>query len=138
MKYGRVNIIAGGIVIFLAAIGGLALGFTLDTVFKDGFYSLTLPRLLVKAGHTHGMPMALYNLIIGGMVDRLALTDRGKRYLSLFALGAFIMPVGLILRGLDGGAMAFAPVVMIGVLSFLTSAGIMLKGAITLKQNVRE
>ncbi|MBI5195496.1 MAG: hypothetical protein HZA10_04145, partial [Nitrospirae bacterium] len=49
MEHDRRNIIAGGIVIFIAAIGGFALGFTVENIFKDGFYALTLPRMLVKA-----------------------------------------------------------------------------------------
>jgi hypothetical protein len=89
--------------------------------------------MLMKAGHTHGMPMAFYNLIIGVMVDRLALTEKGKKYLSMLALGAFIMPLGLLLRGLTGGSMTFIPVVMIGAICFLASAAIMLKGAIARK-----
>lgn len=131
MDYGRRNIIAGGIVIFIAAIGGFALGFTLENLFKDGFYALTLPRKLTKSGHTHGMPMAFYNLIIGVMVDRLALTEKGKKYLSTLTLGAFIMPLGLLLRGLTGGSMTFAPVVFIGAICFIASAAVMIKGAIT-------
>ncbi len=133
MEHGRRNIIAGGIVIFIAAIGGFALGFTVENIFKDGFYALTLPRMLMKAGHTHGMPMAFYNLIIGVMVDRLALMEKDKKYLSILALGAFIMPLGLLLRGLTGGSMTFIPVVMIGAICFLASAAIMLKGAIARK-----
>lgn len=133
MEHGRRNIIAGGIVIFIAAIGGFALGFTVENLFKDGFYALTLPRLLVKAGHSHGMPMAFYNLIIGVMVDRLALTEKGKKNLSILSLGAFIMPLGLFLRGLTGGSTTFIPVVMIGAICFLASTAIMLKGAIARK-----
>lgn len=130
MEQGRRNIIAGGIVIFIAAIGGFALGFTVENIFKDGFYAMTLPRFLIKAGHSHGMPMALYNLIIGVMVDRLALSEKGKKYLSMLALGAFIMPLGLLLRGLTGGSMAFAPVVLVGATCFIASAAVMIKGAI--------
>lgn len=76
------------------------------------------------------MPMAFYNLIIGVMVDRLTLTEKGKKYLSMLALGAFIMPLGLLLRGLAGGSFVFVPVVMIGAVCFLISAAIMIKGAI--------
>jgi hypothetical protein len=43
---------------------------------------------------------------------------------------AFIMPLGLVLRGLDGGAMTFAPVVMAGALCFLASAAVLIKGAL--------
>lgn len=134
MRFGRLNIMAGAAVIFLAAIGGFALGFTIEPNIKDGHYMLTYPRLLLKAGHTHGMPFALYNLIIGGLVDRLALSGGRKKWLSYLAVGTFIMPVGLILRGLTGGAMTFAPVVMIGALCFLGSAALLFIGARAAKE----
>ena len=132
MNFGRLNIISGGIVIFIAAIGGFALGFTLDPFFEKGFYALPLGRMLLKAGHTHGMPFALYNIIIGMLVDKLAITDKGKRICSLFTVLAFIMPIGLVLRGLTDGAMTFAPVVLVGALFFLISAAIMIKGTMSI------
>ena len=133
MKFGRLNIIAGGVVIFIAGFGGFALGFTMESHFSQGFYALPFARALMKAGHSHGMPLALYNLIIGVMVDRLALDDKYKKWLSLSAVGALIMPVGLVLRGLTGGAMTFAPLALIGALCFLLSVGIMIKGAMAAK-----
>lgn len=84
----------------------------------------------MKAGHTHGMPFAFYNIIIGPMVDRLALTDKGKKACSLFTALSLIMPIGLILRGVTGGALTFAPVVLVGAIFFICSAAIMIKGAV--------
>ncbi len=139
MKYGRTNIIAGGIVIFAAAIGGFALGFTMNAYFEKGFYAIPLTRLLLKAGHTHGMPFALYNLLVGSLVDRMALDDKWKKICSVAAVLAFVMPLGLILRGLTGGAMTFAPVVALGALFFLISVGVLIKGAVsnsTAKENI--
>lgn len=133
MNYGRMNLIVGGVVIFFGTIGGFALGFTMFPYFEQGFYALPIGRLLLKAGHTHGMPFAFYNIIIGALVDRLALNDKWKKRCSLFTLLSFIMPIGLILRGLTEGAMTFAPVVLIGSICFLISAGIMIKGAINIK-----
>lgn len=134
MNIGRINIIIGGVVIFLATIGGFALGFSMQPYFEQGFYALPIGRLLLKAGHTHGMPFAFYNIIIGSLVDRLALDDKWKKRCSLFTLLSFIMPMGLILRGLTDGAMTFAPVVLIGSICFLISAGIMIKGAINIRR----
>jgi hypothetical protein len=131
MNYGRLNIIIGGMVIFLGAAGGFALGFTMDQFFEKGFYAMPLTRVLIKAGHTHGMPFALYNIIIGSLVDRLALDDRWKKRCSLAAILAFLMPIGLILRGVDNGARRFVPVVVTGAVFFLTSAGIMIRGAVS-------
>lgn len=134
MKFGRLNIITGGVVILIGGLGGFALGFSMESHFSQGFYALPYARALLKAGHSHGMPFALYNLIVGLMVDRLALDDKHKKWLSWLAIGAFIMPVGLFLRGLTGGAMTFAPVVLIGSLCFLLSAVIMIKGALAAKE----
>jgi hypothetical protein len=130
MRFGRNNIIAGGIVIFIGAFGGFALGFSIDPYFEKGFYALPLARFLLKAGHSHGMPFALYNLILGGMIDRLSLSDKLKKWCSTLGILAFVMPAGLILRGLTGGAMTFAPVVLVGALCFLSATGLVIYGAL--------
>jgi hypothetical protein len=134
MNFGRHNIIIGGIAIFVAAAGGMALGFTMERYFPLGFYAQTLPRVLLKAGRTHGMPFALYNLLYGSLIDRMALNGTWKKRGSLLAMFTFIMPVGLVLWGLNHGAMTFAPVVMAGALCFLASVGVLIKGAAELKR----
>lgn len=131
MKFGRVNIVVGAIVVFLSTLGGFALGFTMDPFFEKGFYAIPLTRVLLKAGHTHSMPFALYNIIIGSLVDRLPLTDPWKKRCSWFTALTLIMPLGLILRGMTGGALTFAPVVLIGALFFVGSAAILIKGSTT-------
>lgn len=130
MHFGRKNIIAGGIAIFLGAFGGFALGFSLDPYFEKGFYAVPLARFLLKAGHSHGMPFALYNLILGSMVDRLVISDNMKKWCSMLGILAFIMPIGLILRGVTEGSMTFAPVALLGAVFFLSSAALMIYGAL--------
>ena len=134
MKFGRLNIIVGGIVIFLSTIGGFFLGFTMDHFFERGFYAIPLGRVLLKAGHTHSMPFAFYNIIIGSLVDRLSLNDKWKKRCSFFTILSLIMPIGLILRGITDGAMTFAPVVLIGAIFFIGSSAIMIKGVISNRQ----
>ena len=134
MNVGRFNIIAGAIFLSLAAFGGFILGFTMEKYFESGFYTVSYARTLLKAGHTHGMPLAFYNLIVGLMVDRLNLNDQWKKRCSLLAMFSFLMPLGLVLRGFTGGTWTFAPVVMIGALCLLGSIGLILKGA-TRKNN---
>lgn len=129
MNSGKSNIIAGGLVVIIAGLGGFALGFSMDPYFGKGFYAIPLGRLLLKAGHTHAMPLALYNILIGSLLDRLTLSNKLKTLCSVLAVLSFIMPVGLILRGITDGAMTFAPVVLAGSLCFLASAAIMVKGA---------
>jgi len=130
MGQGRINIIAGCIGILLAGVGGFCLGFSMDPYFDKGFYAVTLGRYLLKAGHTHGMPIALYNLIIGSLLGNLTLTDGVKKWCSTLAVLSFIMPIGLALRGLTDGAMTFAPVVLLGSLCFLASVVMVMKGAV--------
>jgi hypothetical protein len=134
MKFGRLNIIVGGVVIFLSTLGGFYLGFTMSHFFERGFYAIPLGRVLLKAGHTHSMPFAFYNIIIGSLVDRLSLNDKWKKRCSLFTIFSLIMPIGLILRGITDGAMTFAPVVLIGAIFFVGSSAVMIKGAIPNEQ----
>jgi hypothetical protein len=134
MKFGRLNIIVGGVVIFLSTIGGFFLGFTMYHFFERGFYAIPLGRVLLKAGHTHSMPFAFYNIIIGSLVDRLSLNDKWKKRCSFFTIFSLIMPIGLILRGITDGAMTFAPVVLIGAIFFVGSSVIMIKGVISNRQ----
>jgi len=68
------------------------------------------------------------------LVDKLALNDKWKKRCSLFTILSLIMPIGLILRGITDGAMTFAPVVLIGALFFVSSAAIMIKGAMSNNQ----
>lgn len=130
MKQGRLNIILGAVTVIVVGIGGFALGFTVENHFVLGHYAPDLPRFLRKAGHSHGMPMAFYNLIAGGLIDRLELSDSAKTWCSRLAAGSLLMPLGLLLRGLDGGALTFAPVALAGGLSFMASAALILKGAL--------
>lgn len=131
MNYGRLNVIAGGIAILIGGIGGFCLGFSMDPYFEKGFYAIPLARMFIKAGHTHGMPFALYNIIVGLLLGQLVLSDKWKRVCSVLAILAFFMPIGLILRGVTGGAMTFAPVALAGALCFLASAVIIIIGALS-------
>jgi hypothetical protein len=130
MKFGKLNIIVGGVVIILSSLGGFALGFSMDLFFEKGFYAIPLERVFLKAGHTHGMPFAFYNIIIGSLVDKLVLIDKWKKACSLFTAFSLIMPIGLILRGVTGGALTFAPIVLVGAIFFICSAAIIIKGAV--------
>ncbi len=131
MKIGAINVAVGGATLILGAVFGFWLGFSLDPFLEQGFYAMTLERVLLRAGHTHGMPIALLNLIVGGLVDHLNLRSRWRRYCSWLAIGALIMPLGLILRGLSGGSMLFVPVVGLGALSLMACAAILLWGSLS-------
>ncbi len=129
MKFGKLNLIVGAVGIVLASIGGIALGMTYNDLYKEGYYMIELSRSLLKAGHTHGQPLAFYNLIFALLIGKVSLSDRSRKIASWSAALAMIMPIGLILRGLTGGAMTFAPVAIFGGLSFVLSAGFLLAGS---------
>ncbi|MDH5677563.1 MAG: hypothetical protein OEZ28_02970 [Nitrospinota bacterium] len=133
MKFGRNNLIAGSVVIIITTLGGFALGSSMESNFSEGFYKQSYIRALVKTGHTHGMLFAYFNLIVALLVNKLALTDNGKKWLSLLAIGALLTPVGVFTRGLLGGTEAVMPVVAIGALCYMACAGLILKGALGLK-----
>lgn len=133
MKYGRLNIIIGSIVIVAGGIGGFLLGGTLDSFVKDGVYNITLVRIFMRGSHTHGLLMAFYNLIFGLMVDSLALSGKAKRAGSIIAACSLLLPVGLGLRGMTDGSMAFAPISLVGGVLFIASSVFILIGAIRKK-----
>lgn len=62
---------------------------------KDGYHVLNLVRFYLREGHSHTMPFAPMNPIVGLLIDRLAFGDGLKRTCSWLAVAAFIVPLGL-------------------------------------------
>ena len=134
MKFGRANVVAGAAGLLLAGLGGMALGLTFDTYsVKDGNHLLSIVRFYLREGHSHGMPIALFNLIAGSLVDRLGLGDRSKRLCSIAAIAGFMLPLGLALKGACGAPSSFPPIGLIGVFGLLTSACFLLVGALRMR-----
>ncbi len=71
----------------------------------------------------------MYNLIFALLIGRTALSEGKRKLASWAAAASMIMPIGLVLRGLDGGALTFAPVVMVGAFGFIVSAGMLIAGS---------
>ncbi len=135
MNFGKLNLLAGSLGLLLAALGGVALGATFDQYsIKDGNHLLSEVRFYLREGHSHGMPMALLNLIFGLYVDRIALSDRWKRIGSVACLFTFFLPIGLAMKGAAGAPANFPPIGIIGILGFLTTAVVMATGALRLKR----
>lgn len=133
MEHGKLNLVVGALGILLASVGGMVLGMFYPDRFADGSYAIDHAAALIRGGHTHGQPLAMYNLIFAALIGRVALTDKSRRIASRAAALGMFMPVGLMLRGLADASMMFAPMTMIGVIGFMVSAGYLLAGSRRLK-----
>ncbi len=129
MQFGRLNLIVGALGLLLASMGGFALGATYGGLYEQGFYAIDLVRSLLKAGHTHGQPLAMYNLIFALLIGRLALSERSRKIASWATALSMLLPIGLILRGLTGGELYFAPIALFGGFCLIVSAGFLLVGS---------
>lgn len=131
MRYGRANVIVGALGLLVAGMGGMVLGATFDgNAIKDGYHLLTVVRFYLREGHSHGMPLGLFNLIVGALVDRLTLSDRAKQICSWGAILGFVMPLGLALKGASGASASFPPIGVIGALGIFAAATCLLVGAL--------
>ena len=134
MKFGRANVVAGAAGLLLAGLGGMALGLTFDTYSeKEGNHLLSIVRFYLREGHSHGMPIALFNLMVGSLVDRLGLTDRSKRLCSISAIAGLVLPFGLALKGASGAPSSFPPIGLIGDFGMLASVCFLLVGALRMR-----
>jgi len=130
MNSGRLNVVLGAAGLVLAGFGGFALGMTIDPFFEKGFAAYPLTRFLLRSAHAHGMLVSLLNLVVGVLLSRLAMSDKAKKICSAFAAGAFLLPIALLLRGLTGGGMTFAPFGVLGGLCLVTAAAVLAVGAL--------
>ena len=130
MKFGKINLIAGAVGLLLGGLGGMLLGGTFDAQStKDGYHMLELARFYIREGHSHSMPMALYNLIFSLIVDKLSLSNRNKMIASILAVSSFFLPLGLLGKGLAGADPSFPPIGIIGILGFIASIIFILVGS---------
>ncbi len=105
----------------IATIVGFALGQSLEPYFKNGFGQIPLWRYLTKAGHTHGMPFGLINIVFGFLIGRSDASPAIKRGAASFTAFALLLPFGVFLRGFTAGAKFAEGIAMVGGLSFLAS-----------------
>jgi hypothetical protein len=67
-----------------------------------------LPRRLLRLAHISAIMLPLTNILLGGWIDRIALTDRAKRLASRLLLsGAALAPAALGLQAAWAPARAF-------------------------------
>lgn len=134
MTSGKLNIIFGLVIVFIAALGGLALGRTFDdNAVREGEHILELARFYLRGGHTHGMFIAFLNLFIGILMTRLSLSDLLKKVCSIAAILSVFLPIALAAKGAAGAPDDFPHFGIIGILGFLIAVGIAIYGALKLK-----
>lgn len=119
MKNGKLNISVGLLVMLITAFAGFALGNTLEPFFASGHAEIPLWRFLTRAGHTHGMPFGLINVVAGLLIPKLACSDRLKVVISIVAVASVLLPVGVALRGITHGAQFAKGLAMVGGLSMV-------------------
>lgn len=125
MITGRFNILLGLSAMVVAAIAGFALGQSLEPYYESGYGQIPLWRYLTKAGHTHGMPFGLINIVFGLLIGRAECSDRLKRIGAVLTALALCLPMGVALRGLTAGATYAEGIAMIGGLSFVAACAVM-------------
>jgi hypothetical protein len=129
LRQGRLNILVGILGLLLAALGGTILGLTFDKfAVKDGNHVLSMTRFYLREGHSHGMPISLFNLILGTFLDRWFVSIRLKKICSWAAVAAMILPIGLAAKGAAGAPSDFPPLGIIGVFGLITCLVCLLLG----------
>lgn len=128
MGNGRFNVYLGLVVLMVAAIGGFALGKSLDPYFAQGYAQIPYWRYLTKAGHTHGMTFGLINILFGLLISHLTCSDRLKRSASVLTATSLFLPLGTCLRGLTQGAAFTVVFAMIGGFSLIGACLLLMRG----------
>lgn len=129
IKQGRLNILFGTIAMLAAAMGGMALGATFDQhAVRDGDHVLTLVRFYLREGHSHGMPLAMLNMVIGLIIDQWFSSEKLKKICSYSAMLSLVLPIGLASKGAAGAAANFPPFGMIGVIALFVTLICLLLG----------
>lgn len=136
MNQGKTNIVAGFLFMFIAACGGFALGGTFDATYanRGGDHIMTMVRFYLREGHSHGMPIAMFNIIVGLAIDKLALSDRAKKIASWAAVCGILLPLGLAAKGAAGAPANFPPVGLPGILGMFIAILVCLVGAIKMRR----
>ena len=129
LKEGRFNLVFGAVILLVGTFGGIALAMTLDPILADGEHDLASVRFFFRDAHSHAMPFALLNLIVGLLIPRLALSDRSRTVCGVAAAGSLFLPLALFLRGALYPSAAPAPLAFIGATCFMVTSVLVIIGA---------
>ena len=137
MSFYKRNVIAAAILFLASAFVGMSIGMNFDIRFPaeyDGFYMIEKGNAMIKAAHTHGMPFALYNLILAFAIPFLGFSDKMKNLTSWSAILMIIMPIALFVRGTIYPSTAFDLVGFVGATFFLLTSALLIIGAVKVKK----
>lgn len=126
MATGKFNIVLGLVALMASAFGGFALGQSLEPYFTSGYGQIPLWRYLTKAGHTHGMPFGLINIIFGMLIARATCAEGLKKAAAVLVALSLCLPLGVGLRGITQGAKFAEGIAMIGGFTFLAACVVMI------------
>jgi uncharacterized membrane protein len=120
MKYGKINISTGLIVLSLFMAYGFLLIYLRD--FAPGKVEWVAnanngDHFEAKLAHVHGNLFALLNIILGYLLLNLNIREKAKKWISILLLVAFLMPLGIVAELLLGVPPAL---VLIGAISAVT------------------
>jgi hypothetical protein len=129
---GAKNVKGGLVMISLGLLAGLAMSlYAFEPIVKppaslDQYDDL--PRRLIRLAHISAIMLPLLNVVLGGWIDRLALSTGAKRCASLLLLwGGALVPVALGLQAVWAPArelhLAGGPVVAFSLGVFLVTIG---------------
>jgi hypothetical protein len=137
MSFYKRNVIAAAILFLASAFVGMSIGMNYDVRFPseyDGYYMIEKGSAMIRAAHTHGMPFALYNLILAFVIPFLGFTNKMKNITSWSGILMIIMPIALFSRGLIYPATTLDFVGFIGATFFLLTSIMLIIGAVKAKQ----
>lgn len=136
MIYKR-NLITAGVLFIVSAFVGMSIGMNYDMRFPEayeGYYMVKKGEAMIRAAHTHGMPFALYNLLLALVIPHLGFSDKLKNITSWSGILMLIMPVALFLRGVVYPDTTFDFVGFIGATFFLLTSALLIYGAVKIKR----
>ena len=127
---GRLNFIVGGVGMMVSVVAALALGITFDDHGqREGLYLFSVVRFYLRFAHTHGMPLSLYNLIVGLCLGILDMSPRRRKLAAWGAASTWLIPILMTLKGALGAPANFPHVEIIGILGLVVSSGLLVAAA---------
>ncbi len=132
MKFYKRNAIAAGLLFLVSAFLGMYFGMNFDSRFPAEFndhYMISHGDAMMRAAHTHGMPFALYNLLLAFVIPYMGFSDKLKAWMSWSGILMILMPVALFLRGVTYPATTFDSTGFIGAFFFLLVSALLVIGS---------